>query len=324
MQSTRSTLRLGCLVRFRDRWQGRLASFQVDEAWLVVNLAVSRGVFRPTEVRLPFSSASDWDDDALSLDCNSGQAFGREIPPLAVPAMPLSAGTPLSVRDARLVGALVERRSRRASHLLLSRGLLASDLRMVPVADVALEGGVVRVAAQAEALPLYRRDSDLLQAVRAALAAHPYLTTDDRRGLSVEVVDGTAHLSGNVRTFQAEAYILEAASSVPALTAVRGGVINDRQLEIDVGRALDAAGLFRYGRIYVRAALGDLTLGGFLTAAAPRPEILRAAQAVPGVRSLEDRMEVEDGHQPKDAPAPPPPPDAAPQPAAAGQGAEEA
>jgi osmotically-inducible protein OsmY len=288
-----------------------MAAFEVDEQWLVVNLVISRGIFRPTEVKLPFSTASDWDDDAVSLDCTSDEAFGRQIPPLAVPAMPLSAGTPLSAREAALLGALVERASRRASHLLISRRLLASDKRMIPVADIALEGGVVRVAAQAETLPAYRRDPDLLQAVRDALAAHRYLTGDDRRGLSVEVVDGTAYLSGNVRTFQAEAYVLEAASSVPGLTAVQGDVINDRQLEIDVGLALDAAGLFRNNaRIYVRAALGDVTLSGFLTAAAAVPDIVSVVEGVPGVRAVENRMEVEEA-APPGAPASPPAPEPA-------------
>jgi osmotically-inducible protein OsmY len=319
----RSTLRLGCPVRFRDRWQGRLKSFQVDEEWLVLNLAISRGVFRPSEVKLPFSTASDWDDDGIFLDCTSDEAFGREIPPLAVPAMPLSAGTPLSVGDASLVGAVVERSPRRASHLLLSRGLLASQLRMVPVAHVSLEGGVVRLATQAKTLPPYRRDSDLVDAVRAALAAHRYLTADDRRTINVEVVDGTAYVSGNVRTSQAQAYVREAASSVPGLAAVRSDVIDDRQLEIDVARALDAAGLFRNNaRIYVRAALGEVTLGGFLTAAASDPEILRVAQAVPGVRAVEDRMEVQEAAPP--AAAAPPTPPAEPEPAPAAQGEEGA
>ena len=293
MQSTRSALRLGSSVRFHDRWQGRLASFQVDDEWLVLNLVISRGIFRPSEVKLPFSIATDWDDNAVSLDCTSDEAFGREIPPVAVPARPLSAATPLSVAGARLAGALVERASRRASHLLLNSGLFASDRRIIPVSQVTLEGGAIRLAAQTHALPVYRRDSELLQAVRDALAAHPYLTADDRRSLSVEVVDGTACLSGNVRTPQAEAHVYEAVSSVPAVTGVRGAAINDRQLEIDVGRALDAAGLFRNNaRIYVRAALGEVTLGGFLTTAAMVPDILKVSAAVPGVRAVDDRMEV--------------------------------
>jgi len=106
------------------------------------------------------------------------------------------------------------------------------------------------------------------------------------------VVDGIAYLSGNVRTPQAEAHVREAASSVLGAAAVRGDIINDRQLEIEIGQALNAAGLFRHARVYVRAALGEVTLGGFLTSTAPIPNILRVAEAVPGVRSLDNRMEV--------------------------------
>ncbi len=312
MQSTRSALRLGSPVRFRDRWQGRLASFEVDDDWLVLNLVISRGIFRPSEVKLPFSIASDWDDDALALDCTSYEAFRREIPPLAVPPKPLSAKTPLSVADVKLAGALVERTSRRASYLMLSRGLFASGQRVVPVQDIALEGGIIRLAAQADTLPIYRRDSDLLQAVRNAIAAHPYLTADDRYSLSLEVVDGTAYISGNVRTPQAEGYVYEAASSVTGVAAVRGAVINDRQLEIEIGQALGAAGLFRHERIYVRAALGEVTLGGFLTSTAPTTNIMRVAEAVPGVRSLDNRMEVAEPPPQRASAVPPQPPAEAP------------
>ncbi len=310
MQTTRSALRLGSPIRFRDRWQGRLAAFEVDEDWLVVNLIVSRGLFRPTEVKLPFSIASDWDDDGLSLDCTSREAFDRNVAPLAVPARPLSKRTPLSAAEVGLAGALVERASRRASHLLLARGLL-TDLRLIPVQDVALEVGIVKLATQAHAWPVYRRDSELLTAVRDRLAAHPYLTADDRRGLNVEVADGAVYISGNVRTSQAEAYVYEAASAVSGIAAVHGAHVNDRQLEIDIGGALGAAGLFRHGRMYVRAALGEVTLGGFINSAAAVSDIVRVAEGVPGVRSVVSRMEVEEA-PPPDVPAAPPAPEPEP------------
>ena len=314
MQRTRSALRLGCPVRFRDRWQGRLAALEIDDQWLVLNLVLSRGIFRPLEVKLPFSVASQWDDDSLSLNCTSHEAFGRRIPPLAVPPRPLSARTPLSIRDARLAGALVNTASRRASHLLLRSGLFAPGLRLVPVQGVTLEGGVIRLAAQTDALPIYRPDPQLAEAVRAALTAHRYLTADDRRVLNVEVVDEVAHLSGNVRTSQAKAHVHAAAASVPGVTAVVDTVVDDCQLEIDVGRALDADGLFRYGRIYVRSALGDVTLGGFVRAEAAIADIVRTTSAVPGVRSVTARIEIEETS---------PPLTASPQPAATDQDAPE-
>lgn len=317
MESVRSVLRLGCPARFRDRWEGRVAALEVDDQWLVLNLVLSRGIFRPLAVKLPFSTVSEWDDDAVSLDCTSDEAFGRRIPPVAVPARPLSARTPLSAGDTKLAGVMMERASRRASHLVLSRGLFASDQRIVPVTDIALEGGVIKLAAQTHALPVYRRNSSLLQAVRDALAAHPYLTTDDRRTLKLEVVDGAAYISGNVRTPQAEANIYQAAAAVPGLTVVRDTVINDQQLEIDMGCALDAAGFSRHARVYVRAALGEVTLGGFANSEAVIPDIVKVASAVPGVRSVESRLEVEESAPPKGAPAAPPPP------APAGQDAQE-
>ena len=292
MQSARPLLRLGCPVRFRDRWQGRLTAFEIDEDWLVLNIVVSRGLFRPTEVRLPFAIAAAWDIDALSLDCTSDQAFGRELPPVAAPAMPLSARTPVTAAGVRLAGALVERESRRVSRLLLAGGLLGRDTRAVDVREVTLERGAVRPAAQLDSLPVYRPDYELLQAVRDAIASHPHLTADDRRAVSVDVTDGAVHLSGNVRTPQAEAATREAAASVPGVGEVRSVVMDDRALETAVGRALEAAGMSRHGRLYVRAALGEVTLEGYISAAGPARDIVKAAAAVPGAVSVVDRMEI--------------------------------
>ncbi len=291
MQSARPLLRLGCPVRFRDRWQGRLAAFEVDEDWLVLNVVISRGLFRPLEVRLPFAIAAAWEGAALSLDCTSDQAFGRELPPVAAPAMPISARTPVSAAEARLAGALVERESRRVSRLLLASGMLGRDTHAVDVGEVTLERGVAQLAVQLGALPVYRSDSELLQAVRDAIAMHPYLTADDRRAVSVDVTDGVVHLSGNVRMPQAETSVRDAAASVPGIGEVRSAVIDDRALETAVGRALDAAGMFRHGRLYVRAALGEVTLEGYISSAGPARDIVKAA-AVPGVRAVVDAMEV--------------------------------
>jgi osmotically-inducible protein OsmY len=296
---------LGCPVRFRDRWQGHLAALEIDDQWLLLNLVLSRGIFPHLSVKLPFSAANQWDDDSLSLDCTSREAFGRQIPPVAVPPRPLSAKTPLSARDARLAGALVHKTSRQASHLLLSWGLFVSELRLSSVQDVTLEGGVIRLAVQTDALPIYRPDSELAEAVRAALAAHRYLTADDRRAINVAVVDGVAYLSGNVRIPQAKAYAHATAASVPGVTALTDTVVDDRRLEIDVGRALDTVGLFRYGRIYVRSALGDLTLGGSVRAEAAVADIVKAASAVTGARSVATRIEVEEAAPPPTTPLEP-------------------
>jgi osmotically-inducible protein OsmY len=292
MPPNRSALRFGSPVRFSDRWQGSLTAFEIED-WSIANIVVSRGLLRRAEVKLPFSAASAWDDDSLTLDCASGEAFGLQIAPLPVPPRPLSPETPFSIPDTRLEGALVQRSSRRATHLLVSRGRFPTrQLHAVPVGDVAFEAGVLRLAIQADTLPAYRRDPDVLQAVVDALAASPGLTSADRRSIRVEVVDGVVSLHGNVRTSQARAAALAAVSAVPGALAIEDHLIDDSQLEIDVARALDRAGLTRQSRVYVRAAQGEVTLSGFADSDYLRPEIERLASRVAGVRSLINRVEV--------------------------------
>ena len=292
MPPSRSALRFGAPVRFSDRWQGRLSAFEIDD-WSIANIVVRHGLLRPAEVKLPFSAASAWDDDSLTLDCTSAEAFGHQIAPVAVPPRPLSSETPFSIPETRLDGALVQHSSRRAGHLLVSRGRFPMrQAYAVPVEDVAFEGGVLRLAIQADTLPVYRRDPDLLQAVVDALAAHPGLSSADRRGIREEVVDGVVRLTGNVRTPQARAAALAAVSAVPGPLAIRDHLIDDSQLEIDIARALDRAGVTRRSRVYVRAAQGEVTLSGFADSAVVLPEIERVASRVEGARSVLNRVEV--------------------------------
>jgi osmotically-inducible protein OsmY len=299
MQTQRPPLRFGCPVRFHDRWQGRLTAFQVDEDWRVLNVVVAQGLLRRSEAKLPFSAALDWGDDFLALDCMSREAFRHEVIPVAAPGPLFAAGTRVSAAGARLAGALVDRTSRRASHLLFAAGHLGARITAAPAGEATFEAGVLALSAQTVALPPYRPDSDLLGAVRDALAEDRRLTADDRRSLVVEVADATAHLSGNIRTPEAEAHAVRAAASVPGITGVRNAIHNDHRLEIDVARALDAAGLFRYGKLYLRSALGEVTLSGFLASPGALDDVLRVASAVPGVRSLDNRVEV----RPSPAPA---------------------
>lgn len=293
MQSKRSALRFRSPLRFHDRWEGRLGSIEIEDDWTIANIIARRGLLRTSRVKLPFSIATDWGDDYLSLDCTSAEAFGQQVPPLAVPPLPLSASTPLAAARGRLSGALVDRSSRRVVALLLGSGPFGPGERLVPLDAVTFQGGAIALSMPVEALPLYRRDSELLQALRDALASHPNLTADDRRALTLDVVDAVAFLGGNVRTPQAKASAHAVAAAVPGVLGVQDDITDDRQLEIDVARALDGAGLYRQARIYVRAALGVITLGGFVTSEAAIQEIVRVASRVPGVRSVQTMMELE-------------------------------
>jgi len=299
-------------VRFQDRWQGRLSAVEVDDDWQVLNVVVSRGLFHTVSVRLPFTIAREWSDEQVVLDCTSEEAFAREIPPLAAPATALSPRTPVSVPELRLTALVIDKLGRRVSQLLLAAGRFLASERSATTEQVSLRGNSLSLAVQPDLLAPYRSDEELRRGLQRALAAHPRLTGEDHRGLRVDVVDGVVYLTGNVRSPQARLWAEEAAASMAGAGQVRNDVVDDLQLEIDLGQALNRAGLFRRAQVYVRSALGEVTLSGFAAPGAV-DDIERIAAGVPGVRALTNRMEI------RSAPPPPPP---APGPAEAPQGEE--
>lgn len=293
MQKTRSPLLLGCPVRFHDRWLGRLTAFDLDEAWEVINVVISRGLLRKTSVKLPFSAVSRWEDSSLAVDTTSYEAFARALPPLAVPARTLSRGTAVDRPGIQLVGALVKHGSRRATHLLLAHG--STEPRLAAREHVSLAADVIHLGVRFEDLPIYRSDEDLLLRIRHALASQPYLTPENRRHITVEVADGTVTLAGNVSTPQARLRAVQAAASVDGILNLRDQLKDDIHLEIEIGRVLEQAHLFHQAQIYIHSHLGEVTLYGFAPSTAVAEEIARVVSGVPGVRSVIPRMEVGEG-----------------------------
>lgn len=279
-------------VRFRDRWEGRLFAFEVDEAWMVINLVIKRGLLRTEMVKLPFSGAPDWSEDHVSVDLTSEGAFGRQLPPVAAPGLLLSRDLPLPAGGAHVAGAIVERGSRRMRRLLIRHGLGASRERVMAVEQLSFEGGSLRLGAQIESLPIYRSDEGLRSLVRAALAGHPYLGASDRRAITVEVSDGIVCLAGNVRKAQARAWAEQAAASVDGTTSLRSQIVDDIHLEVALAQALDKAGLLRSAEVYPRSLLGEVTLFGHASSARVAEDVHRVALRVPGVRSVTARLEL--------------------------------
>ena len=280
---------LGVAVQFRDRWQGKLGSIEVDEEWEVLNLVVRRGIIRwTTSIKLPSSASPAWSLDRVSFDCTSRQAFAREVPPVAAPARILSADTPTSMPGARLSGLLVEPTRRRASEVIIR---LPGGLKgRLPVRDVSFEGKVLRVAAQAENLAPYVTDRELSMRVREMLDAA--LAGDERRSVSAEVSGGVVTLKGNVRTKQTRERLAELVQTVEGATARRSDVVDDIELEMELGQVLARSGLPRNTGVYARSALGEVTLFGYAPVSAA-DEIVRVASRVHGVRGVRSRIEAE-------------------------------
>lgn len=295
MEKVRSVLRFGTPLCFRDRWEGRLDACEVDADWAVCNLIISRGLVLRQSVRFPFSAVSQWSADAVTLDCAADEAFGRRIP-AQPPGQRLDSRTRVAGSQARLVGLMVDHRSRRATHLLLERGPFRLEDRLVPIQEAVLKDGAIVLNRQLEAHPIYRSDDDLIRAVRAALATHPYLSEDDRRGIIVEASDGVLSLRGNVRTAAARSWVQQCAQVDGALES-RIEVIDDPALEIAVAKALAEASLFRQARVFVRAVRGAIVLTGYVPSLAVQGEVERVAAAVEGVRGVTARLQLQPAEQ---------------------------
>lgn len=285
-----STLRFGCPAEFKDRWQGSLHSFEVAEDWEILNVVVKRGMlYWKSSVRLPFSLAESWSDEGLRLSGTSAEAFARQIPPVAAPARPVSAETPVAVPGARLAGALVDERDRRVEEVILKTGALH---HRIPVSNLTFEGKTLRLLAQLDTVAIYVPDSELVDAVRNELARDTFLIADELRLLRVTASAGVVTLSGNVRTRQVRERIEAVTRSVPGVVAVENRISDDVQLELEIGRALNREGLQHSADIYVRCNLGEATLFGRAPSLTVVDSAVRTASAVPGVRSVKSRLEV--------------------------------
>ncbi len=293
MPNTPQPLMLGAPVIFRDRWQGRLAAMDVDTNWEVLNVVIQRGVLRwSSEVKLPLSAATGWADDHITFDCTSRQAFGREIPPIAALAPRLSKATTVNLPRAVLSGLMVAVASRRASEIIVLQGPGLRKQTRIAVGSVIIQGDSLRITASSEDLPPYRTDSELAASVLSALSLDGSLGADDRRVLSVEAVNGTVRLSGNVRTGDTKKRIERIARSVPGAESVESRLVDDPDLELGIGRALDQSGLLNGANIYVRSRLGEVTISGYVRASRTEFEIVRVISAMAGPCRVKSVLEL--------------------------------
>lgn len=291
MSAETSPLRIGSRVCFADRWQGRVTAIDVSEDWEVLNVTVTSGVLLlQKSVKLPFSAATKWSDEALYLEANSFKAFAREIPPVAAPSRPLSRSTPIAHAGTRLAGLLVRKSDRRAAEVLVSRGPAA--VYRVPVAQVSFDGKVMSLGTQAEALPEFRLDDEILQACRGAIANDLYLTSDDKLGITLRVENAVVTVGGNVRVKPTRRYIEALLRTVPGVLDVRDEIVDDISLETAIGLALDRAGLTRNANIYARSNVGEVVVYGTVSAPGLIEDIVRETARVPGVRQVQSRITV--------------------------------
>jgi osmotically-inducible protein OsmY len=247
-------------------------------------------LFWRSSVRLPLSAVSDWTDDSVTFTCTSRQAFGHEVPPVAVPSRPIASDTPVAPSEVKIAGALIDQGDRQVQEIILSR---RAGFVRIPVSDVVFEGRTLSLSAQPETLPRYRPDDEISRSIHRAIRNDDGLTADEKRGLHFAVEGGAVTMSGNARVENARERALEIVDAITGVTMVNDASHDDLGLETAVGLALDGAGVGRHSEIYARSSLGQLQLYGYVPSPAARDDAVRVAAAVAGVREVTSRLEVQ-------------------------------
>ena len=145
--------------------------------------------------------------------------------------------------------------------------------------------------ADLEALPVFRPDDEAqANALVALKSADP--TGDTFRAVRLQVIDGTAHLDGNVSLPTQSTDVEKAVGQARGVLRTESAVATDWDLGIAIAEALAQEGLTRQGLVLVKSTLGHVTLSGRL----PDQELIDTAVAVaagvPGVQSVEDSIQV--------------------------------
>jgi len=251
---------------------------------------VSRGFLRWAEsVRLPFSVSTRWSETGIEVSCTSVEAFAREVPPVAAPARPISHETPVAVPGAHVLGALVNGPTKRVTALIVQSG---SRRLSVPAPEVSFEGKVMHVTTAPETLHEYRFDEEITQDAWHRLSSDRGIAPDEIHLLEVESAGGAVTLTGNVRRKQTRERAEALVSLVAGVAHLRNEIVDDLQLESDLGWALERAGVRRTASIYPRSSLGDVVLYGYAPSRQIVEDAIRAAAGVNGCRKVTSRIEV--------------------------------
>jgi osmotically-inducible protein OsmY len=266
-----------------------VTGFEVEETWEVLNVVVTAGLFKQATVKLPLASATWAEDHVAFSEVTSAQAFRRELPPVAAPARPITSETPVSLPGARVAGAIVEYSTRKAIEMLFTR---PGGRFRLGVRQLTLQGGDIRFTAQTETLLPYYGDAELGRIAREALARAPRLTDEERLSLAVAVAGDAVELTGNVFTAPSRDAAVQAVAQALAPATVSVAVYDDLGLETALGHALFVTGVVRAAPVHPRARLGHVTLYGRAKSPGAAAEAERVAAALPGVVSVQSRLEI--------------------------------
>ncbi len=281
----------GSRVVSEDGWRGRLqGAYMAPRSQQISHVLIKRGVFgRPEPVKL--ENARQEADGTLMLPSqqqgNAAPAKGS-VPFTSKTVVHCSGGASLPLR-----GLILDRERLRVEYVLVGTGGEAHAVPMNLVEKLTSGSPSVSLEkAMLQTLPIFKPDVEAHRNAQATLEkADP--TEDIFHSMQVQVVDGTAYLTGNVRLPVQKEDAGRAVASARGVLTVQNTIATDWDLTISIAQAMAENGLMRQGLVTVKSSLGRIRLSGHLTTQELVDSAVAMTAGIAGVRSTEHDIQVQ-------------------------------
>ena len=290
-------------VASTDGWAGRLDGAQVAlESHRVTHLIVRRGLLLPRRFVVPLRNLVRWDWEGLYLDISITGVLSlpRQRPLDDNPAVvALTSHAPTIGADGvhlRLKGVRLSQGDHSITHLVLGRRGPGRESLLLS-ADRVAELGPRQITlsigeADLDRLTIYLPDPDIEDILWEALHASEDLWDVDVKGVRVRVDDSVVHLEGNVRTVAAVADAERLARSTDGVADVVNGILSDWDLDLAVASNIAAIDPQLSDSVVVHTQLGKVIVEGHVPTVEAKDAIVQGVRSIPGVQSVQDRVEV--------------------------------
>ena len=259
----------------------------------VVRIVMHRGLLRSRSYEIPLDVIEDATGDALRVRLTR-EDLATKVPQSVDDAVVISRDTGMVLNGQTLftvVQLFVQPGTGAITHVIARRAQRPGGEVFVPATLIGAFGARHLVldckAEDLAGLVEHRPDEDVAEDVRQALWDIPRLHID-MRGIEVYVHDGVVELAGNVSSALNEHLAVEQAMSVSGVLEVLDHLVTDTNLAVAVAEALARDPRLHRMPIGVYANLGAVTLRGAVHTDEAREAAGQIAQAVPGVRSVQN------------------------------------
>ncbi len=274
-----------------EGWSGTLRGvFMTSRTGKITHLQIRRGLIlrRPTTALLKAVTQADDDTLLLGEHAPKGDAPARGAVPFTTNTVAhCGNGATVPVRG------LILEEDHTLKYLLVGKGRVVRAVPANQVQKASSGSPTIKLGlADVEALPPYSSDHEALRKAQAALADADSFEVEVFGAVRLEVTQGRADLSGNVRLPVEREDAEKAVARAPGVLEVVNEIVADWDLHIQVAEALTQEAFTSQGMVTVKSRLGDVTLGGHLSTTEAIDRAARVAQGVAGVRTVRHSIEV--------------------------------